>query len=216
MLTKRSLLCSAAAALLPTAKLCAAEASFAGKPTADTPTATVIPGKPPRLDFGDGLQIACDKSAFLTLWEGKSFWLTFGAGRSSYTQQAQGQAVNYASAAMKLLLMTLAFAPERMLQKDGGWRLKPEEGRHFVLGDIVLPGHPYWPINDTGLGFGNKDDASLSGPVSSGPSLTGSAAAPSVDPSESFDKSNAFTCYIVLKKDLSLEAVRARAQVLLE
>jgi hypothetical protein len=204
------------AALLPSTKLDAAEAIFAGKPTADTPTATVMPGKPPRLDFGDGLQIACDKSAFLTLWEGKIFWLTFGAGRSSYTQQAQGQAVKYASAAMKLLLMTLALAPDRMTAKDGGWRLKPDEAHHFVLGDITLPGHPYWPINDTALGFGNKDDASLGGPITSGPSVTGSAAAPTVDPTQSFDKSNAFTCYIVLKKDLSLEDVRKRAQVLVE
>jgi len=61
---------------------------------------------------GDGVRVPCDKSAFPTLWEGPKYWLTFGAGRALYAEQAQGQAVKYAKAAMKLLMMTLAFAPE--------------------------------------------------------------------------------------------------------
>jgi hypothetical protein len=199
----------------------ASRAVHAGKPTADTPVATVIPGHPPVLDFGDDLKIPCDKSAFLTLWEGKTFWLTFGAGRSAYAMQAQGQAVNYANGSMKLLLMTLAFAPDRMVHSpDGGWRMKPAEARHFVLGDVELPGLPYWPINDTDFtGFGQKDSAALGGAVTSeAPSPTGTRqpGVPTVDPSLSFDKVDSFTCYIVLKKDLSLQDVRDRSVVLIE
>jgi len=196
----------------------AAQSVHAGKPTADTPVANVIAGSPPVLDFGDGLKIPCDKSAFLTLWEGKTFWLTFGAGRSSYQMQAQGQAVNYANAAMKLLLMTLAFAPGRMVKTaEGGWKMKPGEERHFVLGDVDLPGLPYWPISDSDFtGLGGKDNPALGGALSSGPPLIGNAPSgpPSLDPGGVFDKAMSFTCYIVLKKDLSLDDVRARAVVL--
>lgn len=196
----------------------ASQAVFAGKPTADTPTAKVIPGKPPVLDFGDGLQIPCDKSAFLTLWEGKTFWLTFGAGRSTYSQQAQGQAVKYASAAMELLIMTLAFAPDRMVKANGGWRMKPGLERNWVRGVIKLPGLPYWPITDAQFtGFGDQDSPALGGPLSNGPSpLTGKQGVGGVDPMLSFNKANAFTTFIVLKRDLSLVDVRNRAQVLIE
>lgn len=219
MASRRSILASLAVLALPMGAR-AARAVHAGKPTADTPVATVIAGHPPVLDFGDDLKIPCDKTAFLTLWEGKTFWLTFGAGRSSYALQAQGQAVNYANGAMKLLLMTLAFAPDRMIKTpQGGWKMKPEEARHFVLGDIDLPGLPYWPINDTDLtGFGQKDSPALGGAVTSGPPLVGGqqSGVPSIDPGLSFDKVDSFTCYIVLKKDLSLADVRERAVVLIE
>jgi hypothetical protein len=193
----------------------AATAVFPGKPTAATPTATVVPGsKPPILDFGDGFQIVCDKSAFLTLWEGKTFWLTFGAGRSAYALQAQGQAVNFANSAMKLLLMTLAFAPNRMEKANGGWRMKPDQPKNWVRGDIKLPGAPYWPITDASLGFGNMDDPAMSGAVPSDSSAAGKGA-PSLDPAFAGDKVSAFCCYLVLKQDMSLDDVRARAQILL-
>lgn len=188
----------------------ASQAVFAGKPTADTPVATVIPGKPVLLDFGDGLQIPCDKSAFLTLWDGKTFWLTFGVGRSSYSLQAQGQAVKYANAAMTLLIMTLAFAPDRMVEANNGWRMKPGLEHDWVRGDIKLPGLPYWPITDASFsGFGGMDSTIASEP-------SGKFGGLGVTPGSTLAKVDAFTTYIVLKRDLSLDDVRARAQILVE
>ena len=114
-------------------------------PSDDMPKATMIKGKPPVLDFGDGLKIPLDRSAFLTLWEGKSFWLTYGAGREPSSLAANGEAVKFASAAMQLLLLTLAFAPERLDHVDNcGWRLKAQDPRNYVVGKIDLPGKPYF------------------------------------------------------------------------
>jgi len=171
------------------------------------PKATVVPGKPPILDFGDGVRVPCSKAAFLTLWEGKTFWLTFGAGRSSYSQRAQGEAVLYASGAMKLLLLTLAFTPDRLDHVEGsGWRLKMQASENYVRGSIDLPGKPFWPITDANLGFGDADASNLAAP----PTLGGY----SVDPAGSFAKVNAFTAYVVLKKDAGLDDIRARAELL--
>lgn len=211
MITRRSAVASIGAFAVGSSGAFAADAVFAGKPTADTPVAKVIPGKPPVLDFGDGLQIPCNKSAFLTLWEGKTFWLTFGAGRSSYSQQAQGQAVNYAKGAMTLLIMTLAFAPDRMVKANGGWRMKPGLERGWVRGDIKLPGLPYWPITDAVFGgFGDMDSTIAGEPSDHNFGGLG------ISPGSTINKVDAFTTYIVLKRDLSLRDVRAQAEVLIQ
>ncbi len=211
MISRRSAVTSLAAFTVLSPLADASQAVFAGKPTADTPVATVIPGKPVLLDFGDGLQIPCDKSAFLTLWEGKTFWLTYGVGRSSYSQQAQGQAVKYASAAMTLLIMTLAFAPDRMIEANNGWRMKPGLEHDWVRGDIKLPGLPYWPITDAGFGgFGDMDSTIVGEPADHQFGGLG------VTPGSTMSKVDAFTTYIVLKRDLSLDDVRARARILIE
>jgi hypothetical protein len=215
MLSRRVMIVSlaGAAASIPILDAFGARAVFPGPATDDTPKATVIKGTPPILDFGDGLQIACNKSAFLTLWEGKGFWLTFGAGRSTYHQQAQGQAVNYAQGAMKLLLMTLAFAPDRMVQVNGGWHLKVQDMRYYVKGDVQLPGVPYWPITDADfMGFRDLDSPGLLGPPSAGGITT-----PSWDPAVSSNaKVDAYTTFVVLKRNVSLDYVRQHAQVLLQ
>lgn len=207
MRNRRTVLLSFAGTLAaaPLFRAGAAEAVRAGPPTADTPKAKVIPGKPPVLDFGGGLKIPCDKSAFLTLWEGKTFWLTFGAGRSSYSERAQGEAVHYAMGAMKLLLLTLAFAPDRLERKDGGWRLKVQNPKYYVLGDIQLPGKPYWPVTDAAIGFGDS-------PALTAPDSFGGAG---LDPNTIDGQVSAFTTYIVLKKDVDLDYVRTNAHVLL-
>lgn len=180
----------------------------------DTPKATVIPGKPPILDFGDGVRVPCSKEAFLTLWEGKTYWLTFGAGRSHYSAQAQGEAVQYARAAMKLLLMTLAFAPYRLDHVDGGgWRLKSRNIKDFVHGDIDLPGNPFWPTNDTNMGFGNLDAGALS---SLGFGTLGSMGQKPFDITGSPNYAGGYAAYVVFKKDASLDYVRSHAQILLE
>ncbi len=179
----------------------------------DTPKATAIPGKPPILDFGDGVRVPCNEEAFLTLWEGKTYWLTFGAGRAHYSEQAQGQSVKYASAAMKLLLMTLALTPNRLERVDGGgWRLKSRNIEDFVRGDVVLPGNPFWPNNDAFMGFGSSDAPALgslgfgalgsSGVVGGSDLLTGS-----------WIYVDAFSAYVVFKRDVTLDWVRSHTQV---
>lgn len=190
----------------------AAEATPASEASPDTPKATVIPGKPPVLDFGGGVRVPCSKDAFLTLWEGKTYWLTFGAGRSHYALQAQGQSVKYAKSAMKLLLMTLAVAPDRLERVDGGgWRLITADIKDFVKGDVDLPGNPFWPNNDAFLGFGSAD-APVLGTLGFGtPADSGSKA---MDLPGSWLYVDAFCAYVVFKKDVSLDWVRAHAQVL--
>jgi hypothetical protein len=218
MISRRTTLFSIAGATVLLVRARGADAMHPGPVTDETPNATVVKGSPPVLDFGDGLRIPCDKSAFLTLWEGKFFWLTFGAGRSTYRERAQGEAVLYALGAMKLLLMTLAFAPDRLNHVDGGWRLKVQDTKNYVLGDIQLPGKPYWPINDAEFasngfrGFGNMDSGGLNAPPSA-PSLDHGALS-SWNAMLSDAKVDAYTTYIVLKKNMSLDDVRVRAQVL--
>jgi hypothetical protein len=182
-------------------------------PAADDgmPKATLVKGKPPILDFGGGLKIPCAKSAFLVLWEGTDFWLTLGAGRASYTQRANGMAVLYAIAAMKLLLLTLAFAPARLKQEDGGWRLKEQAIRNYVLGDVELPGKPYWPIDDSSLGFGDMD---MQGLTTQGPLDQGGGTQSLWNQALSDARVDSFTTYIVRKKDLSLDDVKVRAKLL--
>ena len=181
---------------------------------ADTPKAKVIDGKPPLLDFGDGVRVPCDKSAFLSLWEGPHYWLTFGAGRSHYSAQAQGQAVNYARAAMKLLLLTLAFAPDRLAPLDGGGRhLRSGAIKDFVKGDIDLPGNPFWPDTDAFVGFGSSDAPALGsmGFGAQGPAGTTGGTDPLTG---SWNYVDAFAAYVVFKRDVSLDWVRTHAQVL--
>jgi hypothetical protein len=220
MRTRRTVLLSlAGAAAVSLHRATAADAVFPGRATDDTPIATVIAGHPPVLDFGDGLKIACDKSAFLTLWEGKTFWLTFGAGRATFHERAMGEAVLYASGAMKLLLMTLAFTPERLVRENGGWRLKMQNVGNYVLGDLALPGKPYWPITDADFaadgfrGAGGTDSSGLNKPP---PAAGGTPSdTPGWDPVLTGKEIDAYTTYVVLKKNLSLEDVRARAQLLM-
>ena len=78
-------------------------------PTPEHPNA--IPGKPPYLDFGNGLHVPLSKDAFLGLWENREIWITYGYGRAEHADVARARAVRFANGAMKLLLLTLAFAP---------------------------------------------------------------------------------------------------------
>jgi hypothetical protein len=185
------------------------------------PKATLVKGNPPILDFGDGLKIPMDKSAFLALWEGKDFWMTYGAGRERYSEAANGEAVHYAEGSMKLLLLTLAFAPERMVNIDGGWRLKEQNVKNYVRGVIDLPGKPFWPVAMFDGGMGPKDFASSKNvtdiPIDLNlPSLEnhGSSAPDSLVSGNM--KVDSFTAYYVKKKDVDLDYVRAHASVLVE
>ena len=201
-----------------------AAAPAAPKIDPEIPTAKTIAGKPPYMDFGDGVKVPLSKGAFLTLWEGPTYWLTFGFGIASITERAQGLAVHHAIGAMKYLLLTLAFAPDRLLKVDGnGWRQKVEDPLNYVLGELELPGKPARAVTDSFMGVGNADanlflgaGANLmsTGP-SGGPNMatanTGANAA-GMNRSAMLAKINAFCSYVVKKKDLSLEDVRDRAK----
>lgn len=180
----------------------------------DVPAAKVIRGRPNVLDFGDGLKIPLNKYAFLTLWEGKTFWMTYGVGRAERTYLADGIALRAAEGSMKLLLITLAFAPNRLDHVDGGWRLKVQDVKNYVHGDIVLPGKPFSPMKDPR--FGNMDTA-VPGTAAPTTSLGQSSGGISpILPANMMDgERNAlsFTCYIVKKTDVDLAYVRKFAQV---
>jgi len=186
----------------------------------DLPAAKTIAGKPPYLDFGDGVKVPLSKGAFLTLWEAPSYWLTFGFGSAAAGERAQSLAVHHAIGAMRYLLLTLAFAPDRLQKIDGnGWRQKIEDPANYVFGELELPGKPGRPMTDAALGFGNAD-ANLYINSGSGPSVGPNLTLP--DPSGNFTGLrsfamlkglNAFCSYVVKKKDLSLEDVRSRAKL---
>jgi hypothetical protein len=189
----------------------------------DLPKATVIKGKPPYLDFNDGVKVPCSKAAFLTLWEGPYYWLTFGYGSASLSEIAQTRAAVRARGAMRYLLLTLAFAPERLAEGEGkGWRQKVEKPENYVMGDLELPGRPSRALDDLFLGRGNVNASEFWGQPDVGGMVYSAPTGPGgpqlvtsgMMPSMSATTINAFCCYIVRKKDLSLADVRQRAKIL--
>lgn len=184
------------------------------------PKPKLVPGKPPVLDYGEGVRVPCDKGAFLTLWEGDSFWLTFGFGISPQSARAQGLAVHHAIGAMRYLLLTLAFEPDRLMKIEGnGWRQKQEDPSNYVIGELDLPGHPGRSITDAFMGLGSADQHNLAGVAGAG-GFGGPGEMPGAygDGPSSFNsavmdnKVNAFCSFVVMKNDLSLADVRKRAK----
>ncbi len=215
MQTRRAIVVSMLGAL---AAIGSAEAADEGLPKAN-----VIKGDPPILDFGDGLEVPCNKSAFLTLWESPTFWLTFGFGTSGLREIAQSRAVYHAKGAMRYLLLTLAFAPQRLQSVGGhGWRQKVEKPSNYVMGDLKLPGRASRPLDDVFLGGGNVSVDSFWGDPSAGGMTAVAPSGPGgpqmgtsiMPPTMSARNVNAFCCYVVMKKDLSLDDVRHRAKVM--
>lgn len=214
MLTRRSIVGS-----LPS--LLAAGAFSRPSMAADEslPKANLVPGKPPMLDYGSGVLVPCDKRAFVTLWETETFWLTFGFGTSPQPERAQAEARHRAFGAMKYLLLTLAFMPERLEKVPGnGWHQIEETPANYVLGEYELPGH-YGPgMTDAFRGYGSSNQSNLGGvagvsaigPNSSIPE-TGSGMG-GYNPAMLLTKVNAFCTFFVYKRDVSLEDVRTRAK----
>jgi hypothetical protein len=218
MLNRRWMLGSLAGALV------AAPLAQAGNPphrtkdvwdaTEDVPAAKTVRGHPNYLDFGDGLKVPLNKQAFLTLWEGKTFWMTYGVGRAERSYLASPMATAAAEGTMKLLLLTLAFAPERLEHVDGGWRLKVQDVKNYVRGDVELPGKPFSPLADAR--FGNMDTATpgaVMPTTSIGQSSGGISPILPTDLLGGVNKALLFTCYIVKKKDVDLDYVRRAAQL---
>lgn len=186
----------------------------------DEPAANLIPGHPDILDFGDGLKIPMSKAAFRTLWEDQKFWLAYGIGSSDYTAEAAGRAQTAALGTMKLLLLTLAFAPERLEHVYGcGWALKDQNSKDYVLGDIAIPGRPFRPVNDANSSNANlaqlyefSRGSMLGGNAPGAP--TGAGNMGGFDMTGTNMKVHALTGYMVWKRDVTLDYVRAHAQLL--
>lgn len=176
------------------------------------PPAKVVRGRPSYLDFGDGVHVPLTKGAFFTLWEGTDYWLTYGVGWTGQVWQSKEHARMFATATMKLLLLTLAFAPERMEQKDRGWRLKVQDVKNYVRGALDLPGRPFTPLIDTQDVFGGYSEsfALAQNAMMSAGGMPGGA------PLFRFgafgdDKIAAACTYLIPKRDLSLADVRKYA-----
>ncbi|GAA0573122.1 hypothetical protein [Rhizomicrobium electricum] len=216
MQTRRGFVASAAAVGAIAACGAAARAE-------EAPSARFVKGTPSILDYGGGVKVPCTKEAFFTLWEGETFWLTFGFGISSAQETANKLAAKQATGLMKFMLLTLAFAPERLVKRDGGgWCKKDPAARDFVLGELDLPVQSSKSMTDVFLGSGNTvispfwnfggniTGTNLAGPRSDAP-VASSPGAPS-----DLRQANlhAFSTCLVMKKDLSLEAVRQRAVII--
>lgn len=197
-----------------------ASPAWAAAAQSDEPTANLVPGHPDILDFGDGLKIPMNKDAFRTLWEDKRFWLTYGIGTSDYTSEAAGKAQTAAIGTMKLLLLTLAFAPERLTHVGNcGWTLKDPSSRDYVIGDIAVPGQPFRPVNDANSSNANyaqlfqfSQGAMMGGNAPGAPVGAGNMSGFDVTGTDM--KVHALTGYMVWKRDVTLEYVREHAQLL--
>ncbi len=153
----------------------------------------LIRGTPNKVDFGHGLLVPMSRDAFETLWEGDDRWMAYGHGMGKSDGEAMGRAEEAAIATMKLFLLTLAFAPDRLVRVDGGgWRLKSGRTADLVRGDIDLPGRPVMPTTDQMPDF-------LSGET--GEENPGNEAV------------HATTGWVIWKKDVTLDYVRAHAQL---
>jgi hypothetical protein len=156
----------------------------------------MIKGNPPKLDFGGGLVIPMNSSIFKALWEGEDRWITYGRALSVQKTRAMGQAEDAAVGKMKLMLLTLVFAPDRLERFEScGWKLKSESTIDLVKGDIALPGRPVMPTVDE-----------VSGQIGQVPE-GGSVGDPAF---------HAITGYMVMKKDAPLEYIKKKAQLLSE
>lgn len=132
----------------------AAHASTLSKVLKAGPRPKLVPGNPAKVDFGHGLLIPMSKDAFHTLWEGDDRWIAYGHGLGAHEAAAMGQAEEAAIGTMKLYLLTLAFAPDRLTRVDGGgWVLKSGKTDDLVKGNVELPGRPIMPTTDQMYGY---------------------------------------------------------------
>jgi len=163
----------------------------------DGPKPTVVKGNPTKLDFGDGLQVPLDKDAFATLWEDSGRWITFGLGMGRAESDSNAKADKAASLTMQIMLLTLAYAPERLERVNGGgWRARTGKLHDLVMGEVPLPGRPVRPANGV-----YTDNRLFSGPNPNSPADIAADA-------QTYQRFVAATAYVVKKADLSLDDVR--------
>jgi hypothetical protein len=153
----------------------------------------LIDGQPPHIDFGHGLVVPASLDALRTLWEGDDRYIAFGRAMSLESARASGRAELAAIGTMKLMLITMAFAPDRLTRFETcGWRSASGAIGDLVQGDVELPGRPYRPRVDEfgGSGVGDADDS-----VNLDTLL------------------QAFCVYMVMKRDADVAYVRAHARL---
>ena len=193
MWSRRCLMLSLAVAGATASPILARAASDGGIVKGRRGGPNMIKGDPPRLDFGGGLLIPMNASIFRTLWEGEDRWVTYGRAVSRLEVKAMQQAEIAATGTMKLMLLTQAFAPERLVRFEAcGWRNRTNDASDLVQGDIALPGKPVMPTTDRVTGSTTDGDTGGVGE----------------------DAWHAVTGYMVMKKDVTLADVKARAQLL--
>ena len=171
-------------------------------------------GQPDKVDFGHGLLVPMSKDAFHTLWEGDDRWITYGHGFGHNKAGAMGQAEEAAIGTMKLYLLTLAFAPDKLVKVDGGgWRLKSNNTGDLVKGEIALPGRPVMPTTDTVMGvLDNGSHASSAG--ANTPSTVDSGGGISYSNASGEETTHATTGWLIWKREFSLDDVRHKAVLL--
>lgn len=163
------------------------------------PKPKLIRGKPDKVDFGHGLLVPMSAAAFHTLWEGDDRWITYGHGFGSGEGPAMGQAERAAKGMMKLYLITLAFAPDRLERvPGGGWVLKSGRVEDLVKGDLDLPGRPVMPAVDSMYSYMQTETA---GGASGEDGRGGNGA-------------HATTGWLIWKDTVDLDYVRKNAQLL--
>ena len=210
MHTRRTIIASLAGTVAVIGSGSAAPADDSG-----IPVAKIIPGKPALLDYGDGMKIPATREAFFTLWEGSTFWLTFGFGISRSVEAAQNMAAKQAAGVMKFLLLTLAFAPDRLLNNGNhGWTIKDPKAHNLVIGMLDMPPNPNKSVNDSFLSGGNIEISPLWNWFPSNPGNNSALSPEDLARMMPPAVRHAFAKYIILKKDLSLDDVRKRAVVL--
>jgi hypothetical protein len=133
------------------------------------------------------------------LWEDSGRWITFGLGLGRMESDSNAKADKAASLTMQIMLLTLAYAPERLEQVDGrGWRPRSGKLGDLMMGEVPLPGKPVRPAG------GSYMDDGLLGRLGGG-----GAAADITSDLQAYQRFVAATAYVVKKADLSLEDVRA-------
>jgi hypothetical protein len=157
----------------------------------------MIKGNPPKLDFGGGLIIPMGRATFTAaVWEGQDRWITYGRALSANQMRAMAQAEQSAIAKMKLSLLTLTFAPERLERFEVcGWKLKSGDAADYIQGDIALPGRPVMPTVDQVNGQVGQNVEDAAAGESGWHALTG---------------------YMVMKADAPLDYVKQKARLLSE
>jgi hypothetical protein len=174
------------------------------------PKPKLIKGTPDKVDFGHGLLVPMSNDAFHTLWEGDDRWISYGHGFGHNAAAAMGQAEEAAVGTMKLYLLTLAFAPNRLVRVEGGgWRLKSGNVADLVKGDITLPGRPVMPTTDAMTGMIGGRHAT--GSMASTPDADNG---PSVSSASGEETVHATTGWLIWKHEVSLDDVRRNAVLL--
>jgi len=119
----------------------------------------LIAGDPPHIDFGHGLVVPASLDVLHTLWEGDDRFLAFGRAASVSDVRASAQAELAAIGTMKLMLLTLAFAPDRLTRFNAcGWRSASGSVQDLIQGDVSLPGRPYHPRLEEYGGTASAED----------------------------------------------------------